>query len=60
MTKKMIFSLMEPIKSVFRSGLITSDSVFIQDAILSLSRERKRAGSPDDPLHGWLLQGTNA
>jgi len=31
-----------------------------QDALLSLSRERKRAGSPDDPQRGWLLQGTNA
>ena len=32
----------------------------IKDALLSPSRERKRAGSPDDPQRGWLLQGTNA
>jgi len=32
----------------------------VKDALLSLSRERKRAGSPDDPQRGWLLQGTNA
>ena len=30
-----------------------------KDALLSLPRERKRAGSPDDPLRGWLLWGTN-
>ena len=32
----------------------------IEDALLSLSRERKRAEPPDDPQRGWLLQGTNA
>jgi len=32
----------------------------IKDALLSLSPERKRAGSQDDPQRGWLLQGTNA
>ena len=32
----------------------------IKEVLLSLSRERKRAGSPDDPQHGWLFQGTNA
>jgi len=31
----------------------------IKDALLSLSRERKRAGSPDDPPRGWLFQDTN-
>jgi len=33
---------------------------FYQDDLISLSRETKRAGSPDDPQRGWLLRGTNA
>jgi len=32
----------------------------IKQVLLSLSRKRKRAGSPDDPQQGWLFQGTNA